>query len=85
MKRLPKICLAVSAVTFAIGSLMWTGCLNAPPTLTLVMPVSAIAFGMFMITLVLEKEMAGFDAEEAAKKLKPVPLPTGQKRSPHDR
>ena len=82
MTRLPKICLAVSGVTFATGCLMWAGWLHVAPALTLVMPVSAMAFGMFMVLLVLEKMMAEFDAEEAEKKLKLVPL---EKNLPNDR
>ncbi|HUB86564.1 MAG TPA: hypothetical protein VMB22_01635 [Verrucomicrobiae bacterium] len=72
-------------VMFAIGSLIWAGCVNVAPALTLVMPVGAIAFGMFMITLMLEKEMAGFDAEEAEKRLKPIPVRPEENKLPHDR
>jgi len=67
MTKLPKICLVVSAVTFVIGSAMWFGCISVAPAWTVVMPISAIMFGLFLITFVLEKEMTGFDADEAKK------------------
>ena len=82
MTRFPKICLAVSAVTLAVGCLMWAGWLHVAPALTLAMPVGAMAFGMFMVTLVMEKMTAEFDAEAVEKKMKPVPL---EKKLPHDR
>jgi hypothetical protein len=67
MTTLSKILLSVSAAGFAAGSIIDFGGFNVIPALTAVLPLGAVFFGLFMISLMLEKEMAKFDAEEAMK------------------
>lgn len=67
MTTLPKICLAVSAAGFSAGGLIDFGGFNVIPAVMVVLPLGAIFFGMFMIALMMEKEMAKFDEETAGK------------------
>ena len=67
MTTLPKICLAVSAAGFAAGGLIDFGGFNVVPAMTVVLPLGAIFFGIFMVALMMEKEMAKFDEETAGK------------------
>ncbi len=67
MTTLPKICLAVSAAGFAAGGFIDFGGFNVVPALTVLLPLGAVFFGMFMITCMMEKEMEKFDEETAGK------------------
>jgi hypothetical protein len=68
MTPLPKICLAVSATGFAAGSFIDFGGFNVVPAVTVVLPLGAVFFGMFMIARMMEKEVAKFDEEAAVKR-----------------
>jgi hypothetical protein len=72
MKTLPNILLAVSAAGFAAGGIIDFGGFKVNPALTVALPLGAVFFGLFMIAFMMEKEMAGFDDEEA-KKLQLLP------------
>lgn len=82
MTGLNKTLLVISVIGFAAGSAVDFGQVTANPSWTMVLPVGASAFGLFLISLMMEKEMAQFDREEAekrrlcapAKKPKPNPL-----------
>ena len=50
---------------FAAGSIIDFGGFSVIPALTAVLPLGAVFFGLFLISLMLETEMAKFDAEEA--------------------
>lgn len=67
MTTLSKTLLAVSVTGFAAGSIIDFGGFNVIPELTAVLPLGAVFFGLFMIALMMEKEMAEFDEEEAGK------------------
>jgi hypothetical protein len=67
MTRLSKILLAVSVAGFVAGGIIDFGGFNLGPSWAVVLPLGAIAFGLFLIVFMLEKEMAGFDEEEAKK------------------
>ena len=71
MTTLSKTLLAVSAAGFAAGSLIDFGGFSVNPSLTVALPVGAVFFGLFLISFMLEKEMAKFGEEEAGK----LPLP----------
>ncbi len=71
MKKLPAIFLAVSMITFVIGSVIWFAPINVSPGWTVIMPISPVTFGLFLITLMLEKEMTQFN-EESAQQRGPV-------------
>ncbi len=43
--------------------LIWSGA-KAAPAWAVLLPLGAICWGMFLITLLLQKEVASFDAEE---------------------
>ena len=66
MKKLPKLFLIVSAVSFAAGaaSLSIAG---IPAVWTVAVPLGAIFLGLFLIALMLQNEMARFDEEERAR------------------
>ena len=86
MTTLPKICLAVSAAGFAAGGLIDFGGFNVIPAVTVLLPLGAVFFGMFMIALMMEKEMAKFDEETAGKlqliKLDSAVLVSARQRQP---
>ena len=65
MTTLPKISLAASAAGFVAGSIIDFGGFAVTPALMLVLPLAAVFFGLFLISFMLEKEMAQFDAEQA--------------------
>lgn len=65
MTTLTKVCLGISAAGFAAGSLIDFAGFSDNSASFIVLPLGAIFFGAFMISLVLEKEMAKFDAEQA--------------------
>jgi hypothetical protein len=67
MTTLPKTCLAVSAMGFVAGGIVDFGGFNVIPAMTVALPLGAIFFGMFMITLMMEREMAKFNEEAAGK------------------
>jgi hypothetical protein len=65
MTALSKTFLAVSVTGFMGGSIIDFGGLSVIPALTVVLPVGAVFFGFFLISFMLEKEMAKFDQEKA--------------------
>ena len=67
MTTLSKTLLAASVAGFAAGGIIDFGGFSVIPELTAVLPVGAVFFGLFMISLMMEKEMAEFDEEEAGK------------------
>jgi hypothetical protein len=67
MTMLSKTLLAVSATGFTAGSIIDFGGFSLNPSWTVALPLGAVCFGLFLISLMLEKEMAGFDAEQARK------------------
>jgi hypothetical protein len=56
---------AISLAGFVGGSVVDFGGFEVNPMLTAILPVGAIFFGMFLISLILEKEIAKFDEEQA--------------------
>ena len=64
MTRIPKALLAVSLTAFAVGSVVTFGSSEIPVGWTVAMPVGAIFFGLFLVTFMLQKEVASFDEEE---------------------
>jgi hypothetical protein len=72
MTTLTKTCLAASLIGFAIGSVVDFSNLTIDSTWTVAMPLGAVFFGLFLISLMLQREMAAFDQEEA-KRLEMVP------------
>jgi hypothetical protein len=65
MTTLYKTLLAVSATGLVAGSIVDFGGFNLNPAWTVALPVGAIAYGLFLIAFMLEKEVAKFDADEA--------------------
>lgn len=83
MTKPSKILLSVSMTGFVAGSIIDFGGFNFGPSWAAVLPLGAIAFGLFLIVFMLEKEMAKFDEEEA-KKLRLVSSPAPARRKPED-
>ena len=52
---------------FAVGGIIDFGGFSVISELTVVLPLGAVFLGLFMISFMMEKEMAGFDEEEAGK------------------
>jgi hypothetical protein len=71
MTTLTKTCLAVSTAGLAAGSIIDFGGFKVISALTVVLPLGAVFFGMFLISFMMEKEMAKFD-EETAEKLQMI-------------
>lgn len=68
MKKLTKILLALCIAGVALGILFAAGVLQAGDAVGwyMLLPGGAICFGAFMISQMLEKEFALFDAEQEA-------------------
>jgi len=62
-----KTFLAVSVIGFVAGSVIDFGGFEVNPMFTAILPLGAIFLGMFLISLILEKEVALFDKEEELK------------------
>lgn len=67
MTILSKILLAISLVTSVTGVILDFGRIKIHPSLAVMLPMGAVFFGMFLISLMMEKEMAKFDEENALK------------------
>ena len=67
MTRIPKVLLAVSLTAFAAGSVVVFGIPEIPAGWTVAMPLGAVSFGLFLVTLMLQREVALFDEEERAR------------------
>jgi hypothetical protein len=65
MTTITKTFLAAAVVGFSIGSIVDFSNLTTDPEWTVAMPLGAVFFGLFLISLMLEREMAAFDQEEA--------------------
>jgi hypothetical protein len=67
MTTLSKTLLVVSVTGFVAGSVIDFGGFNLNPSWTVALPLGAVSFGLFLISFMLEKEMVGFDEDEAKK------------------
>ena len=67
MTRIPKVLLAVSLTAFAVGGVAAFGNFEIPVGWTVAMPLGAVGFGLFLVTFLLQKEVARFDQEERAR------------------
>ena len=62
-----KILLAVAVTGLTGGILIDDHGVNASPALSAVLPLGAIASGLFLIVFMMEKEVAKYDEEQAKK------------------
>jgi len=67
MTTATKTFLAVSLTGFALGAVIDFGGFPVNPMLTVALPVGAIFLGVFLVSLIVEKEVALYDAEQAKK------------------
>ena len=65
MTTLSKTLLAVSVAGLAAGSIIDFGGFNPNPAWDVALPFGAISYGLFLISFMLEKEVAEFDEDEA--------------------
>lgn len=65
MTTLSKILLAVTITGLASGSIIDFSGYNLNSAWTVALPFGAIAYGLFLISFMLEKEVAKFDKDEA--------------------
>jgi len=56
--------LTVSCAAFAAGSVAAFGNPEIPVGWTVLIPLGAVCFGLFLVTFLLQKEVASFDEEE---------------------
>ena len=56
---------AISLTGFAVGAVVDFGGFTVNPMWTIALPIGAIFLGVALISLVLEKEIARYDAEQA--------------------
>lgn len=78
MNILSKTLLAIAVGGLTVGSIVAHYGDNASPVaLAAVLPLGAVAFGLFLIVFMLQKEVALFDREQARKK----PTPNGNTAS----
>ncbi|HTV42087.1 MAG TPA: hypothetical protein VMF08_16070 [Candidatus Sulfotelmatobacter sp.] len=82
MTTLSKILLTIATTGLAGGSVVaFYGDNASPVALAVVLPLGAVAFGMFLIVFMLEKEVASYDQEQALKR----PAPMQHRSSAKDR
>ncbi len=67
MTILSKTLLAVAAAGLAGGIIIAVRDAVAGPALSVVLPIGAVAFGLFLIVMVLQKEVALYDLEQKNK------------------
>jgi hypothetical protein len=67
MTRIPRVLLAVSLAALAVGSVAVFGNPEIPVGWTAAMPLGAVCLGLFLVTLLLQQEVARFDEEERAR------------------
>ena len=65
MTTLSKILLAASVSGLVGGSIVDFGRFNLNPAWTVALPFGAVAYGLFLISFMLENEVAKFDEDEA--------------------
>jgi hypothetical protein len=81
MTKLTKTFLVLGVAGFLAGGAIDAIGRDVDPKWTVVLPLGAVFFGLFLILLMLQKEMAAFDREEAAKlQLAPLPAPAAATR-----
>ena len=68
MTRFTTILLTIAITGLAVGTFVASQGQLATPALALVLPIGAVAFGLFLIALALQKEVAVYDREQALKK-----------------
>ncbi len=82
-----KILSAVAATGLIGGTVIDTQNIDSHPGLAAVLPLGAIAFGVSLVMYMLEKEMAQYDAEQAAKSKRihatVIPFPAEKQSSEH--
>lgn len=68
MSRLTKILLALTIINFVSGVLFVSGIVGVGkfPGLYATFPVGTTLYGLFLISCMLEKDVAAFDAEHGA-------------------
>ena len=61
--------LEMTVINSVASALFLTGIVNVSdfPALYVSFPLAAVSYGMFLICLALDKEVAGFDAEQRAR------------------
>jgi hypothetical protein len=79
MTTLSKTLLTVSGTGLVAGGILDFGGFNLNPAWTVVLPLGAVFWGLFLISFMLENEMAKFDAQAGEK----IPCPASP-RPPHD-
>ncbi|HWY30705.1 MAG TPA: hypothetical protein VNX46_08135 [Candidatus Acidoferrum sp.] len=67
MTKITKTYLVLSLAGFAAGIWIDSSGQAMDPKWTAVLPMGAVFLGLFLIFLMLQKEMAAFDREEAEK------------------
>ena len=67
MTKTTKILLAICITTSVLGGLLDFATIKIVPCLAVLLPLGAVFFGMFLISHMMEKEMAKFDEENALK------------------
>lgn len=87
MTVLSKIFLICSATGLVAGGVVYYCDVTTNPAWTVLMPLGAVFFGVFLINFMLEKEMAAFDAEqskkmELARAARQRPVSTGKSNVP---
>ncbi len=71
MTTLSKILLAVAVTGLPGGVVIDAGGGSVYPALTVVLPISVIAFGLFLIVFMMQKEVSLFDIEQKNKSKSP--------------
>lgn len=65
MTTMSKTLLSLTVTGLVAGGVIDFGRLNLNPSWEVVLPFVAIAYGLFMISFMLEKEVAKFDEDES--------------------
>jgi len=84
MSRLTKMLLALTIINFVPGVLFVSGMVSVGrfPGLYAMFPVGATLYGLFLISRMLEKEVAAFDAEKRGHEDPAAPADHGEPAAP---
>ncbi|MBU6410048.1 MAG: hypothetical protein KGR98_06650 [Verrucomicrobia bacterium] len=69
MKKWTKAYLALSVAAFVCGALAHYYDVELPPAWAVLAPLGVVFLGLFLISLMLEEEVAAFDKEERTKRI----------------
>lgn len=87
MKKMTKVLLALFVLLLGVGLLFLTGIVNVSetPELYVLFPIGASLYGLFLISLVFEKQFAAADGEQSSRTQGDKVVSSSEENGPHTR